>query len=357
MPDGAGAQGRMVAERILLGMLVLSIALGCGYVLYPFFSALLWAAILVFSTWPLFRQLRRVGLDRVSAALLMVLLAGVVVVVPLGLAIPAGAKDIAHLRALLQGSLQGGLPGPPGWLADVPLAGPGMADLWQHWADDLSSMGEFFRPYFGAIAEGSLTVLLRIAHGVVSFGFALFISFFFYVYGESMTGSLHAILGRIAGGYADRLISVTGLAVRGTVYGILGNALVQGLLTYLGLWLIEMPRAALLGSLAGLLALLPVGAPLVWVPATLWLLGSGRTGHGVFLAIYGTVVVSGLDHIIRPYFIARGARLPFLLTVLGVLGGVFAFGLLGIFLGPVLLGVGLTLLNEFAAGGRGAVRR
>jgi predicted PurR-regulated permease PerM len=93
---------------------------------------------------------------------------------------------------------------------------------------------------------------------------------------------------------------------------------------------------------------LPIGAPVVWIPGALWLMSSGHLGWGIFLAIYGVVAVSGADSVIRPWFIARGAQLPFLLTVLGVLGGAIAFGLLGIFLGPVLLGIGYTLINEWA---------
>jgi predicted PurR-regulated permease PerM len=104
----------------------------------------------------------------------------------------------------------------------------------------------------------------------------------------------------------------------------------------------------LLGAVAGLISVLPIGAPVVWIPAALWLLSSGHLGWGVFLAVYGVVAVSGADSVIRPWFIARGAQLPFVLTVLGVLGGAIAFGLLGIFLGPVLLGIGYTLVNEWA---------
>jgi len=136
--------------------------------------------------------------------------------------------------------------------------------------------------------------------------------------------------------------------VRGVVYGILLTAIVQGMLTAFGLWLSGVPRPVLLGAVAGFLAVLPIGAPLVWIPASLWLMGTGHLGWGIFLAIYGVVAVSGADSVIRPWFIARGAQLPFLLTVLGVLGGAIAFGLLGIFLGPVLLGIGYTLLNEWA---------
>ncbi len=95
----------------------------------------------------------------------------------------------------------------------------------------------------------------------------------------------------------------------------------QGLLTALGLYLSGVPRAVLLGAIAGFLAVLPIGAPMVWIPAAVWLIGSGHTGWGIFLVIYGVVAVSGADHLIRPIFIARGAQLPFLLTVLGCWAG------------------------------------
>ena len=163
-----------------------------------------------------------------------------------------------------------------------------------------------------------------------------------------MAGRLKALIRRIAGEQADRLIAVTGLTVRGTVYGILGTAAVQGVLTFVGLWVTGVPRAGLLALVAGSLSVLPIGAPVIWIPASLWLLASGKTAMGILLGCYGLLFITGSDHVIRPYFIARGAHLPFLLTVLGVLGGALAFGLLGIFLGPVLLGVGYTLINEWA---------
>ncbi len=340
----------MSAEKILMALLLGGIATGCVIVLYPFLSAMLWAAILVFSSWPLFRYLRGLGLGRVGAAVAMVTLTAIVVVLPIALAAPDSIKDVVHVRALAMQAFEGGgLPAAPAWLPEVPLIGPKLNDVWSGWSADIGAMVAFFRPYFGILVENGIEVLLRITHGVISFVLALFISLFFYIYGEEMTGALQAILRRIAGEQADRLIAVTGLGVRGTVYGIIGTALVLGILTYIGLRLSGVPRAPLLSLVTGLLAMLPIGAPLVWISSAIWLLASGRTGWGIFLAIYGTVVISGSDHLMRPFFIARGAKLPFLLTLLGLLGGALAFGLLGIFLGPVLLGVGLTLVREFAS--------
>ena len=350
--DAAPARrAEVTVERLLLGILLGGIGIGCALVLWPFFSAILWAAILVFTTWPLCEQLHtRLHLRPSVAAGIMIALTAIVVVLPLALAAPHGAADVDQLRRAVQDLVKDGLPTAPAWVFDIPLLGDPLGNLWNTWAADLSAMADSFRPYFGMIAEAGFSLVLGIANGVVGFVLALFIAFFFYTYAEPISLRLHAVLRRIAGAQADRLITVTGATVRGTVYGILGTAVVQGILTAFGLWLAGVPRPVLLGALASFLAVFPIGAPLVWIPAALWLLSNGHITAGVFLLVYGVVAVSGADSVIRPWFIARGARLPFLLTLLGVLGGAMAFGLLGIFLGPVLLGIGYTLLIEFAEG-------
>lgn len=339
----------VIAERILMGVLLVGIAVGCWLVLEPFLSAIFWAAILVFTTWPVFTWLRyRLGGRAGAAAGVMVLLTAVLIVLPLALAAPAGADDINLLRKAIEDKLAAGLPDAPAWVRGTPLIGPTIADYWDQWAADLSGVVDLFKPYFGMIAESGLKVMLNLASGLLQFILALVVAFFFYASGDVLADHLGRIVHRIAGDRAQRLIEVTGATVRGTVYGILGTALVQGLLTMFGLWISGVPRPLLLGAIAGFIAVLPIGAPVVWIPASLWLLDTGRLGWGIFLFAYGLLIVSGSDNVIRPYFIARGAKLPFLLTILGVLGGAIAFGLLGIFLGPVLLGVGFTLVAEFS---------
>ncbi len=338
----------MTAERVLMALLLGGIFIGCVLVLYPFMSSLLWAAILTFTTWPVFEWLRmHLHLRRTPAAGMMVALTAVMVVLPLVIATPS-AEDVSFMRRMIETAVHAGLPTAPDWVDAIPFVGPTFSDIWNSWAADISEMLQAFKPYVGLILEGGFDLLLGITRGVLLFILALFIAFFFYLYGEPIAERLTDLLRRIAGERADRLIAVTGATVRGVVYGILGTAVIQGILTAFGLWVSGVPRPVLLGAVAGFLAVLPVGAPLVWIPAALWLMASGHLGWGIFLAIYGGVVVSGADSLIRPWFISRGAQLPFVLTVLGVLGGALTFGLLGIFLGPVLLGVGYTLVNEWA---------
>ena len=350
--------GGLSAERLLMAMLLGGVAIGCVLVLRPFLSAILWAAILAFTTWPLFEYVRhRARTGRTGTAAIMVAIVAVVVVLPLALAAPGGADDADQLRRLVQVAAAAGLPKAPGWLPRLPVAGQALADLWNSWAADLEVMANFFRPYFGMAAEFGLSLLLGLANGVLQFLLALFVAFFFFVSGDRLALVLTAALRRIAGPQAERLIVVTGATVRGVVYGILGTAIVQGILTTIGLWGAGLPRPLLLGVIAGGLSVLPVGAPVVWIPAALWLLSQGHTWRGLLLAAYSFVFISGADSVIRPFFIARGAQLPFLLTMLGVLGGALAFGLLGIFVGPVLLGVGYTLVLEWARPSDAVVER
>ena len=338
-----------VAERVLAGALLVGLAVGCIAVLLPFLSALLWGLILVYSTWPVFNWLRtHLHVGSKGAAAIMVLLTTVLIVLPIGVAAPAGADDAVALRRSLQSLLDGGLPNAPAWIPGIPVIGPTIAEYWNQWAADLSVMVAFFSPYFGMVAESGLKLLLGIAGGLAQFVIALLVAFFLWASGDRLKVHLDRIAFRIAGARAERLVKVTGATVRGTVYGILGTALVQGILTTLGLFVSGVPRPLLLGLVAGLLSVLPIGAPVIWIPSFLWLLSTGHTGWGIFLGLYGLFIISGSDNVIRPWFIARGAQLPFLLTILGVLGGALAFGLLGIFLGPVLLGVGFTLVMEFA---------
>ena len=298
----------------MMGLLLGGVATGCIIVLYPFFSALLWAAILTFTTWPVYRHLQQRS-GRYTAAALMMILTALLVVLPLTLVASAGIEDAPGIARAIENALAMHLPEPPRWVAGTPLIGRQVAQTWTKWSADLSAAGAFVQPYLGSIASRALNLLVQIASGLLQLVLALFIGFFFW---------------------------------------ILGTAIVQGILTGIGFAIAHVPSPVLFGGIAAFFAVLPIGAPLVWVPAAIWLALTHHLAWGIVLGVYGVVAISGADHVIRPVFISRGAQLPYLLTVLGVLGGVLAFGGLGIFLGPVLLGVGYTLAVEFAATGRSA---
>lgn len=329
--------------------MLLGLAYGCGIILWPFLSAILWAAILAFTTWPLYARLRR-RLRPWIAALTMMLGSAIAIVVPLAFLATTGISDIPGVLNAVNNAIphSADTVQPPAWLAHVPIVGPQLLAAYKSWTRDLSDLGRLVQPYAGQIVHYALSGLLQLASGIAELLMALFIALFFWINGDALGRVIMALLTRISGNYAERLINVTGRVIRGTVYGVLGTAIVQGVLTAFGLMLCGVPDPVLLGGLAGFLAVFPIGAPLVWIPAAIWLAVDHHLGKGIFLAVYGVLIISGADHIIRPAFIARGAQLPYLLTVLGVLGGVMALGGLGIFLGPVLLGTAYTLTVEFA---------
>jgi predicted PurR-regulated permease PerM len=335
----------------IIGLAALALlALASFWVVRPFISALLWAAIIAFSTWPLFRVLTdRLRFRPTLAALVMVLGELLLVGVPVLFATPFSAKDVEALRRTVEQLLSEGIPGLDSQLAALPVIGPWLA----HWmaSVDLGFDAIFaaIRPYAGAAAQWLLGLLLAVLSGIAELFLAILLAFFFYRDGPRMAAFAEDVMGRVGGNEARRLIRLVGDVTRGVIYGLLGTGFVQGVMTTLGLWIAGVPQHLLLGVIAGVISIFPVGAPLIWIPASLWLFAQGSTGWGVFLVLYGAFGISSVDNIIRPWFISRGADLPLLLTLIGALGGVRAFGFLGLFLGPVVLAVAYVLLRDWAS--------
>jgi predicted PurR-regulated permease PerM len=334
-----------------LGLIAaLTLAVACLLVLRPFLSSLLWAAILVYSTWPAYRFLReRAKLSPGWAAGAMVFAEFLLIGLPLVFATPTRREDIEGLRNAVETLLTQGMPGLGDWLGRVPLLG-GYLQPWFEGLDlGFTGLAQLVRPYAGSLAQSLLAILFAVLSGLAEVLVAIFLAFFLYRDGPAIAARSEAVLARLGGDRTQRLMELTGNVTRGVVYGLLGTALVQGVMTTFGLWVAGVPRPVLLGVVAGVISIMPVGAPIVWIPATLWLFSQGETGWAIFLGLYGAFGISSADNVIRPWLIARGADLPLLLTLLGALGGVFAFGFLGLFLGPVLLAVGFSLLKDWAA--------
>lgn len=333
----------------LIGLLAAGLlAMACFLVMRPFISALLGAVILVFCTWPVFRFLtNRLTLRPGYAAAVMVVVEFLLLGLPLLLAAPVTREDVDGIRAWIEGVLTEGLPDLSGVLLPIPLVGGTLNNFWQSLAGDSSQLTALLSPYVGTIAQQALGLLLLVLSGIVEALVAIILAFFLYRDGPAIAAHCFRLLERLAGARAAHLWKLTGNVTRGVVYGLLGTAVVQGFLTGIGLWIAGVPQPVLLGVVAGVISILPVGAPLVWLPAAIWLFATAGWGWGLFMLLYGALGISSVDNFIRPWLISRGADLPLLLTLLGALGGVFAFGFLGLFLGPVFLAVGYALLLDW----------
>lgn len=343
---GAGF-GRRVETITAFAALAL-LAAGCVLVLWPFFFALLWAMILTFSTWPAYAWLeRRLRQRPALAALIMTVLLGLAFVLPLILIATTLADAVTLAADALRRLLNRGPPPPPDWIAALPMVGPDLLQAWRELAGDASEFAAFAQPYLINARSWALDAGVEIGVAIVELSLSVCAAFFFYRGGIQVVERIRAIGQRIVGDRMQQLLMVTASTTRGVVYGTVGGALVQGILATVGFWLAGLPGPWFLGSLTFLFGLVPGGPPLIWISAALWLLIDEQVGWALFTALWGLLVVSGSKSLLKPYLISRESQMPILIVFLGVVGGAAAFGFIGVFLGPTLLGVAYALLVDW----------
>lgn len=344
----SAAPGRRMERNLGLVALAL-LLLGCLVVLRPFFSGLLWAVVLCFSTWPLYRRvLVSFGGRRTLAALAMSVGMMLTLLLPfliIGLTL---ADSVKELTTETRAWLDEGPPDPPTFLKRVPVVGESVDAQWREMAEDSAKLLQEAKHLVEPVGRAALKVGLVLGRGVLEIGLSIFVAFFLFRDGVSAAERLTTGVVRLAGERGRRLLEVAGSTVRGVVYGILGTAVVQAVMAGIGFAIVGVPGAALLALLTFFLSAIPAGPPLIWVPAAIWIFHRGETGWGVFMLIWG-MGVSSVDNLVRPWLISQGSTMPFILIFFGVLGGVVAFGFIGVFLGPTLLAVGYRLVEEWVS--------
>jgi predicted PurR-regulated permease PerM len=175
---------------------------------------------------------------------------------------------------------------------------------------------------------------------------SVLIAFFLYRDGQGIAARLQEAFQQISGDYAKQLIEGVKVTVQNVVYGVLGAAMAQGIVAGIGFSIASVPSPILLALFTFFMAFIPGGTVIIWMGAAVWLFAGGRTGWGIFMIIYGALVISGIDNLVRPYIISRGSKLSFIVMFIGAIGGIITFGFIGVFLGPTLLTVGYSLLGE-----------
>lgn len=324
--------------------------LGCMLVMRPFVSAVLWAVVLTFSTWPVYgRILALLRGRRTVAALLMTLLIALVLLVPFLLIGFTMADNMKALTLATRSWINAGPPPPPEWLNRIPVAGSHIVEYWETLAGDSQKLLQQVQRWIEPVSTWGLSLGLRLSRGVAELALSVLIAFFLFRDGTSVADRLKAGISRLAGERGTHLLQIAGTTVRGVVYGILGTAIVQAIVAGIGFLVAGVPGAAVLTLLTFFLALLPMGPPLVWIPATIWLAQQGNVGWAIFMGVWG-LGVSSIDNLVRPWLISQGNRMPFLLIFFGMVGGALGFGFIGLFLGPTLLAIGYRLIEEWLAG-------
>ena len=337
----------------------LAIIMAAAFVTQRFVLPLLWAGILSIATWPLFvRTLRLCHQRTLPAAALAVVISAVVFVAPLAIGVAQAARQAPALAAWVADANNSGLLA-PAWLTRIPFAGDAIHDWW------MSTLGQ---PHGLAhvLQDGSLGRLhsasevlrsfgAQLMHRLIDIAFAFLCLFFFYKDGPQLVRQLDAIGSHCIGkGRWTLYATKVPMAIRATVNGLVLVGLAEGVLLGIAYEFAGLPSAVLWAAATGVLAIIPFGAPVAFLAAAALLLSQGQTVGAVGVAAWGMVVLFVADHFVRPSMIGNATKLPFLAVLLGILGGVETLGLVGLFIGPVVMTLFVTLWHEEDLFGSGA---
>lgn len=339
--------------RTLLSVLVIAaLLLGSIWTLLPFLSASIWAATIVIATWPLLLRLERLtGGRRSLAASAMTLLVMAAFIAPLAVALMTVAEAATNSPALITDFLAHGLGPPPEWIAGIPVVGNSVAERWATIsAGGPEALLAVVQPYTRSAAAALLAFGGGAGRAVVLVVLTVILVGILYSSGETAARGALAFAHRLGGETGERTLRLAGQAIRGVALGVVVTALVQSVLAGIGLWICGVPHAGVLTAIAFIFGIAQIGPLPVLAAAVGWLYWIGSSGWAIALLVWSLPVIS-LDNILRPILIRRGVELPLLLIMAGVIGGLIGFGVVGLFIGPVVLAVTYTLAQDWVRSG------
>lgn len=318
-------------------------------VLQPFIISVTWAAILVFVSWPVYQRLLILLKGRSNiAALLMTVGLSLITLGPITwllLVLQMEVRIIFKSLATLinQDSFQA-----PDFITQYfPWLAQELQRIWQLLHNEPDAIRENLRNNFG-IGLGQIGFLAgEVGRNLAKLSMTIFTAFFLYRDGERILQQLRHALRLVSSESGERYLAAAGGMTRAVVFGIVLTALAQAILAGIGYAVAGAPNPVFLTAVTFIIALIPFGTPFAWGAVALWMLAEGQVLAGIGLAIWGALVVSTIDNIIRPLVISSSTRISFLLVMFGVLGGLAAFGMIGLFIGPVILAVLSSLWQEW----------
>jgi len=335
--------------RITLQVLSIGLLIGGAFwILQPFVPSILWATIIVITTWPLFKAIqKRLWNRRILAIFVMIGALLAVVILPCAIAIGSIVTNTDEIKEWVNSLRQMDMPKPPGFLGNVPIVGPRLVSAWQK-ADEMTTEGlsKNLAPYTSAVAAWFLSKAGSVGMLLVQFVFTVIIAIVLYAQGEAASEMVRAFCRRLAGARGEEVAMHAAKATRSVALGVVVTALVQATLSGIGLALSGTPSPLLLTAIIFVLCLCQVGPTPILVPAVIWLYWRGGMVSGTVLLVF-TILVVPLDNLLRPVLIRKGADMPLILVFIGVIGGLVAMGIIGLFIGPVILAVVYILLKSW----------
>ncbi|MFB6348246.1 AI-2E family transporter [Moraxella sp. ZJ142] len=338
----------LILQRLLALTLLTVLVILCLQVVKFFISSAIWAAILTYITFPLYRFFhQKVHLSPTISALIMTVSITLMIGIPLVLGVFFLQQEVVNFYGMAVRRLQAGYVDLPESIKNLPVIGQQIKNaLWEINKDPESSMAVVrtwiqSHLYYGKIAfDAALKNFAKL-------GMALMTMFFFYRDGMSLVKQIRQAMRNIIGDRIDHYIDAIASTTQAVVYGIGLTALAQALLAGIGYAVAGTPNPILLTIITFIVAMIPFGTPFAWGSVALWLLSQGQTTEGIGLGLWGILVISWVDNLIRPIVISGATKIPFIIIFIGVLGGLTAFGFVGLFIGPVVLAIGLAVWREW----------
>ena len=337
--------------RTTLAVLCIGILIIAGFmVLRPFLSSLIWAAMTVIATWPFFINLQaRLWGKRWLALLVMIVLLLLVLIVPVCFAVLTILDKTDDIIGWIKSLATVKVPAPPEWLPKIPVVGQWGVDHWNRFATvSPQELSRLVSPYATKTVSWFVGQAGNFGMLMLHFLLSVVMAAVLYMHGETAAAGICRFARRLAGPQGEAVAILSAKAVRGVALGIVITALVQSTLGGIGLFFAGVPAAVLLTAVMLILCIMQMGPGLVLVPAVIWLFWSGQHVAGSIFAVW-TIFCCTIDSIIRPILIRKGADLPLVLILIGVFGGLISFGIVGLFIGPVILAVIFTLLRAWVA--------
>lgn len=333
-------------ERIVaLGSLSL-LTLAVFVLLWPFIGAIAWAGVMAVSVRPGYLALRDgLGGREKLAAFLISLALSAALIAPIVLLVGSLADNVRDVTRIAHDLTEAGtLPAPPAWLAGIPLVGSWLDAGWKRAVADTAGLLASLKPYIETSASWALGMGADLGLSVLEFVLAVILSGVLCVHGEAAAAVAARVALRLGGPSAPALLETAASTVRGVSVGVIGTATIQALLSAIGFWVVEIPGVPLLAMFCFVMALAQVGTGVIWIPAAIWLGYQGATVALVFFVVWN-IGINISDNVIKPWLIGRGSTLPLSVIFLGVIGGLLAWGFLGMFLGATLLAVAYELFR------------
>jgi len=339
-----------ITHATLLVLFIALLGVLTFWVLSPFLTALLWAVVVCIAIWPIVLRLQAfLGGRRWAAVVIMTAAILLAVFVPVTLALVTIVHNAQNITTEIKSFESVTLPLPPPWLERVPFGGDRAAAEWSRFvALDAQQRSAEVTPYVQTALQWFVFQAGSVGRILIQFLLAAVISAIGFAKGEGVRDGILAFAGRLGGQRGRDTATLAGRTIRGVVLGVVVTALIQSAIAGFGLFMTGVPAAGLLTAVVLFLCLAQLGPLLVVVPAVVWLFWSGSAVSGMTLLVIG-VIAGVLDNIVRPVLIKRGADLPLLLIFAGVIGGLIAFGIIGLFIGPVVLSVAYTLLATWVS--------